>query len=499
MPRTRSQPVTSQRPRGFSFRAAASVLTFGVTVCAIAGPTFEEIPDAGSSPSSAQPASGTGPLGRIKGDLTGTADAIDFEDMYLICITDPVGFSATVDATGTNFDTQLWLFHLDGTGLLSNDNDEPSFPTVFSKITPLSTDGSGAALTTPGLYFLAISVKGSFPVSPAGPIFNDPTPNGIEVSGPDGPGGLLPIQAWLQDGAERGGAYAIDLTGVKFFEPSCSTVCPQGAAIDFDAFNCEPFNFDPNGGCTMPGNQLQNLGPIVPGMYRAACGTTGVEFDGADPVHKDSDWYRIPVAAPGYLVASLIIKGPDGDPLVNAHITLLQGGLCANQIALATATGFACPLSIGPIPVMPGQHVVVVTFDDPLPLGPPCPTPYTLWIDERPTLFPGCGDPTSGPCNAPHPGPACNDTFCCDLVCASDPFCCEEQWDGICANAAQTMCASTTCEGDLNSDNVVNGMDLAILLGAWGSGKAVGDLNGDGIVNGADLAILLGSWGKCGK
>jgi len=178
MPRTRSQPVTSQRPRGFSFRAAASVLTFGVTVCAIAGPTFEEIPDAGSSPSSAQPASGTGPLGRIKGDLTGTADAIDFEDMYLICITDPVGFSATVDATGTNFDTQLWLFHLDGTGLLSNDNDEPSFPTVFSKITPLSTDGSGAALTTPGLYFLAISVKGSFPVSPAGPIFNDPTPNG---------------------------------------------------------------------------------------------------------------------------------------------------------------------------------------------------------------------------------------------------------------------------------------------------------------------------------
>lgn len=46
---------------------------------------------------------------------------------------------------------------------------------------------------------------------------------------------------------------------------------------------------------------------------------------------------------------------------------------------------------------------------------------------------------------------------------------------------------------DLNHDGIVNGADLAILLGAWG-GSGPADLNHDGIVNGADLAILLGAW-----
>jgi hypothetical protein len=46
---------------------------------------------------------------------------------------------------------------------------------------------------------------------------------------------------------------------------------------------------------------------------------------------------------------------------------------------------------------------------------------------------------------------------------------------------------------DLNGDGVVNGADLAILLGAWG-GRGLADINGDGEVNGADLAILLGAW-----
>ena len=46
---------------------------------------------------------------------------------------------------------------------------------------------------------------------------------------------------------------------------------------------------------------------------------------------------------------------------------------------------------------------------------------------------------------------------------------------------------------DLNGDGVVNGADLAILLGDWG-GRGLADLNGDGVVNGADLAILLGEW-----
>ena len=49
--------------------------------------------------------------------------------------------------------------------------------------------------------------------------------------------------------------------------------------------------------------------------------------------------------------------------------------------------------------------------------------------------------------------------------------------------------------GDLNGDGLVNGADLALLLGSWGpcSGCAA-DLDGNGVVDGADIAILLGNW-----
>jgi hypothetical protein len=52
---------------------------------------------------------------------------------------------------------------------------------------------------------------------------------------------------------------------------------------------------------------------------------------------------------------------------------------------------------------------------------------------------------------------------------------------------------STPIPGDLNNDGVVNGSDLATLLGAWGG--TGGDINNDGTTNGADLSILLGNWG----
>jgi Dockerin type I domain/Beta-propeller repeat len=52
---------------------------------------------------------------------------------------------------------------------------------------------------------------------------------------------------------------------------------------------------------------------------------------------------------------------------------------------------------------------------------------------------------------------------------------------------------------DLNGDGVVNGLDLAMLLAAWGPCPARGgcapDLDGNGVVNGLDLAMLLAVWG----
>ena len=51
------------------------------------------------------------------------------------------------------------------------------------------------------------------------------------------------------------------------------------------------------------------------------------------------------------------------------------------------------------------------------------------------------------------------------------------------------------CPADLNHDQEVNGIDLALVLSGWGS--AGGDVDGDGFTDGADLASLLSSWGLC--
>ena len=62
---------------------------------------------------------------------------------------------------------------------------------------------------------------------------------------------------------------------------------------------------------------------------------------------------------------------------------------------------------------------------------------------------------------------------------------------------SKQICEENDCPADINGDNVVNGTDLTIILGEWGTNDPAGDLNGSGNVDGADLTILLSSWGPC--
>lgn len=55
-------------------------------------------------------------------------------------------------------------------------------------------------------------------------------------------------------------------------------------------------------------------------------------------------------------------------------------------------------------------------------------------------------------------------------------------------------CGGSSIPGDLNDDGVVDGTDLSILLGAWGTADPIADITGDGDVNGSDLAVVLGNW-----
>ena len=51
-----------------------------------------------------------------------------------------------------------------------------------------------------------------------------------------------------------------------------------------------------------------------------------------------------------------------------------------------------------------------------------------------------------------------------------------------------------TNPADINNDGHIDGIDLAIMLGAWSTSNAQADINDDGLVNGADLTQLLSAW-----
>lgn len=210
------------------------VVAITLTATATAsGPKWQEMGDAGSIPPG-QTTIGSGTLGFINGSLGMAAlfgGMVDFEDMFLINIVDPTNFRATTDPFDpelamafANFNTQLWLFQPTADppdafalGFLGND-DHPDVPgSHHSLLIPVPTDGS-PSLVAAGLYYIAISRYNNDPDSDGGEIFLQATPQ--EISGPDGPGGMMmsPITGWTGDEGIFDGAYRIALRGAEFAE-----------------------------------------------------------------------------------------------------------------------------------------------------------------------------------------------------------------------------------------------------------------------------------------
>jgi len=215
--------------------AGVAALALAVPV-AHAGPEWTEMNDAGSTLPDAETPTGTGPLAGLKGTLSGsppprgTAMA-DFEDVFRVFIDDPKNFSAFVspnnDGTPT-FDTQLWLFDRTGDGVIANDDNSMAGMNGESGFFNAATDGTGAIVEFPGVYFLAISGAGNAPRNQINQrIFNFGVPG--EVSGPDGAfGSTARLDNWQGMGAI--GNYTVQLTGVTFLPPA--------EAADFNHDDC---------------------------------------------------------------------------------------------------------------------------------------------------------------------------------------------------------------------------------------------------------------------
>lgn len=108
-----------------------------------------------------------------------------------------------------------------------------------------------------------------------------------------------------------------------------------------------------------------------------------------------------------------------------------------------------------------------------------------ICVGEAEALCGPCG-PTCG--NSDHDcctpgGPACNDADCCTAVCDGDPFCCDIEWDEVCAATAIAICGP--CDnpnGDDDGDGLTNGVEAA---GCTDPNNP--DTDGDGLNDGAEV------------
>ena len=69
------------------------------------------------------------------------------------------------------------------------------------------------------------------------------------------------------------------------------------------------------------------------------------------------------------------------------------------------------------------------------------------------------------------------------------------------SNGIPDICEVDPCPGDISGNGTVDGVDLTLLLGVWGTdgigGEFDADITNDGIVGGADLTVLFSGWGPC--
>jgi hypothetical protein len=182
-----------------------------LTATALAQVDWTEQGDAGDLPETAQ-ATGTDtstPLSSISGAL-----AADDVDMFAIYIADPSAFQAETNTTTTNFDSQLWLFDVNGNGIV---HDDDSAGSLRSRIT-----NANNCIPGPGIYYIAISRWNRDP--------RDCDDNAIwtGVSNACAVAGRSRVASWT--GSTSAGTYQIVLQG--------AFTAPLGA----DPADCPPFD-----------------------------------------------------------------------------------------------------------------------------------------------------------------------------------------------------------------------------------------------------------------
>lgn len=232
-------------------------------------------------------------------------------------------------------------------------------------------------------------------------------------------------------------AYCIAFTEVMCGVVPCEIEIPAGTPQE------EEFCYERiNEGCNFS----------VPTFAMLPCGSAVAGTCSTD-TPRDTDWYSLEVVAPMAISVTLRAEFP-------AQIVLLSGPCDGPLEAHVLAATTACGQIQFEADIEPGTWSLVVSpglLEAPLREGMTCDL-------EDPD------DPPDG--SEPPPEPS---YFGLRYLLSFD-------------------CTLDDLPGDLNGDGVVDGADIVIVLGWWGSANPIADIDGNGVVDGADLLIVLAYW-----
>jgi hypothetical protein len=214
----------------------------------------------------------------------------------------------------------------------------------------------------------------------------------------------------------------------------CQVDVPPGATDEG-----EPCGDDTNGGCNSTPSSFTRIasgGDVFHGTAWADMGT------------RDTDWYSFTLTGSGEVSATLTSEFP-------GIVGIVDVSDCANPVFVGdVAFSDACALSDiagGTLPA--GEYAVFVSTADEV--GGP--------------IFEGI------PCGGGGLGDQLGNDYVLEV----------------------TLFGDGACEGDTNSDGVVDVQDLVNVITAWNTNNPGADVTDDGTVDVQDLVLVITNWGPC--
>ncbi|MEZ6037312.1 MAG: hypothetical protein R3F29_07515 [Planctomycetota bacterium] len=180
------------------YRLPCSILVGSVLTASLCAQNWVES-NAGQLWTDAQVTVGAGALATITGSIDPGEDA----DLFVVRVDDPATFSCS-SVGGATWDSQLWLFDMQGNGVSFRDDDGGFLQSTLS----------GQFVTAPGHYIVGISRYDSDALDGSAQELWLDTPFTVERQ-PDGPGAANQFTQWSGT-VSTAGAYTLTLTGASF-------------------------------------------------------------------------------------------------------------------------------------------------------------------------------------------------------------------------------------------------------------------------------------------